>query len=253
MPHYFASDVHLRNDRPDRDRRFRAWLNRLTRDDSLVIVGDLCDFWMGSRRATTIRFDSESLRALAEFRRQGGSLAIMAGNHDEWLCPFYEAELGATIIAEPHDMTLHGIRLRIVHGHLLGARRAWKAWMESRAFFEAFAYVPGPFARALDQILAWRNQRGLDADEERHLRVYREYAAQLRGSADIVVFGHVHRPVDLAHANPRLIVLGGWQRRTSYLKIDASGATFHVEHDRDQDPRADCAATPAILNPSGRA
>ena len=181
MPHYFASDVHLRNDRPDRDRRFRAWLNRLTRDDSLVIVGDLCDFWMGSRRAHDDPLRSESLRALAEFRRQGGSLAIMAGNHDEWLCPFYEAELGATIITEPHDMTLHGIRLRIVHGHLLGARRAWKAWMESRAFFEAFSYVPGPIARALDQILAWRNQRGLGADEERHLRVYREVRRTIPG------------------------------------------------------------------------
>ena len=90
VPHYFASDVHLRNDRPDRDRRFRAWLSRLTRDDSLVIVGDLCDFWMGSRRTHDDPLRSESLRALAEFRRQGGSLAIMAGNHDEWLCPFYE-------------------------------------------------------------------------------------------------------------------------------------------------------------------
>jgi UDP-2,3-diacylglucosamine hydrolase len=251
VPHYFASDIHLRNDRPDRDRRFRAWLNRLTRDDSLVIVGDLCDFWMGSRRAHDDPLRSESLRALAEFRRQGGSLAIMAGNHDEWLCPFYEAELGATIIADPHDMTLYGIRLRIVHGHLLGARRVWKSWMEGRAFFEAFAHVPAPFARALDQVLAWRNQRGLDSDEERHLCVYGKYAAQFQGSADIVVFGHVHRPVDLALTNPRLIVLGGWQRHLSFLKIDASGATFHVEHDCDQGPRT--AAPPlALLNPPGR-
>jgi UDP-2,3-diacylglucosamine hydrolase len=238
VPHYFASDIHLRNDRPDRDRRFRAWLDRLTPDDSLLIVGDLCDFWMGSRRAHDDPLRSESLRALAEFRRQGGTLAVMAGNHDEWLCPFYAAELGATIVAEPHDMTVHGISLRIVHGHRLGARRAWKAWMEGRAFFEAFSYVPGPFAWALDQTLAWRNQVGLATDEERHLRVYRKYAEKLQGSADIVIFGHVHRPVDEAQANPRLIVLGGWQHRTSYLKIDARGATFHVEHDRDKDPPA---------------
>ncbi len=157
MPHYFASDVHLRNDRPDRDRRFHAWLSRLTVDDSLVIVGDLCDFWMGSRRAHEDPFRSESLRALAQFRRQGGSLAIMAGNHDEWLCPFYERELGATIISEPHEMTVHGKRLRMVHGHLLGARHAWKALMESQAFFEAFSHVPGPIARAMDRTLAWRN------------------------------------------------------------------------------------------------
>jgi UDP-2,3-diacylglucosamine hydrolase len=252
VPHYFSSDVHLRNDRPDRDRRFCAWLDRLTRDDSLVIVGDLCDFWMGSRRTHDDPLRSESLRALAGFRRQGGSLAIMAGNHDEWLCPYYEAELGATIIAEPHEMTVHGLRLRIVHGHLLGARRAWKSWMESRAFFEAFAHVPGPFARALDQILAWRNERKLEADEERHLRVYGEYAAQFQGSADIVVIGHVHRAVDLAHTNPRLVILGGWQRRSSFLKIDASGATFHVERDCDQGRKA-VISPPAILNPPGRA
>jgi UDP-2,3-diacylglucosamine hydrolase len=83
-----------------------------------------------------------------------------------------------------------------------------------------------------------RNQAGLDADLERQMRVFREYAAKLQGYADIVVFGHVHRPFDLAHANPRLIVLGGWQRRTSYLKIDARGATFHVEHDRENYPPA---------------
>jgi UDP-2,3-diacylglucosamine hydrolase len=163
----------------------------------------------------------------------------MAGNHDEWLCPYYEAKLGARIIAEPFDLTIHGLRLRLVHGHHLGARRAWKSWMESRAFFKAFAAVPGPIARTLDQILAWHNERGLEADEERHLAVYRQYATHCRGSADIVVIGHVHRPVDLPHENPRLVVLGGWQHRSSFLKIDAAGATFHIESDCDFDRRAE--------------
>jgi UDP-2,3-diacylglucosamine hydrolase len=238
VAHYFASDVHLRNDRPDRDRRFRAWLNRLTPDDSLVIAGDLCDFWMGARRAWDDPLKSESLKGLADFRHRGGSLAIMAGNHDEWLCPYYTTTLGARIIAEPHDLTVYGMRLRLVHGHLLGARRVWKSWMESRAFFDAFAHVPRPIAQTLDQLLAWRNQRDLDADEERHLRVFRDYAAGCRGSADIVVFGHVHRAVDMASGGTRLIVLGGWQRRSSYLKIDEMGATFAVEEDRQGDEQS---------------
>jgi len=232
VAHYFASDVHLRFDCPDRDRRFRAWLSRLTRDDALVIAGDLCDFWMGARRAETDLLRSQSLQALAEFRRQGGSLAIMPGNHDAWLCPFYESALGARIIAEPHDLTIHGLRLRLVHGHLLGARRIWKSCMESRPFFEGFGRVPLPIAHVLDQALTWRNQRGLAADEERHLRVFRAYAAQCRGMADLVVIGHVHRPVDEAETSPRLIVLGGWQGRSSFLRIDEKGAEFHVEPDR---------------------
>jgi UDP-2,3-diacylglucosamine hydrolase len=229
VAHYFASDVHLRFDCPERDRRFSDWLCRLTRDDQLVIGGDLCDFWMGARRNEKDLLDSESLRALAEFRNQGGSLAIMAGNHDTWLCPLYERRLGAEIIAEPYDLCVHGRRIRLVHGHLLGARRRWKSWMESRAFFEGFGHVPGPIARALDRTLQFSNQRRLESDEDRHLRVYHEYAAALRGSVEIVIVGHVHRPVDDRDTDPRLIVLGGWFQRASYLKIDETGATFHIE------------------------
>jgi hypothetical protein len=33
-----------------------------------------------------------------------------------------------------------------------------------------------------------------------------------------------------------LIVLGGWQHRTSYLRIDESGAQFRIEDDRLCDP-----------------
>jgi UDP-2,3-diacylglucosamine hydrolase len=227
---YFASDVHLRCDQPDRDRRFCNWLRRLNRDDQLVIGGDLCDFWMGARQTEQDLLDSESLRALAEFRSDGGRLAIMPGNHDVWLCPQYEHRIGAQIVAEPYDLTVHGLKLRLVHGHLLGARRRWKAWMESHAFFKGFGYLPGPVARALDSALVRSNRRGLEADEERHLRVYRTYAAAQRGSVDIVVVGHVHRPVDDREATPRLIVLGGWFKGANYLKIDETGATLYIEH-----------------------
>ncbi len=231
MAHYFASDVHLRFDHPERDRRFAAFLTRLIQGDALWIVGDLCDFWMGARYSAAELLRCESLRALAQFRQGGGALAIMAGNHDTWLGPFYADYLGAALIAEPYDLESFGLRIRVVHGHLLGARRPWKAWMKSRAFFEAFHRLPRPIAAQLDRALSCRNERQLDADEERHLRVFRGYTAACRGSADLVVIGHVHRAVDEPCPSPRMIVLGGWQHRSSYLKVDASGAGFHVEDD----------------------
>jgi UDP-2,3-diacylglucosamine hydrolase len=229
LAYYFASDVHLRFDRPERDRRFNDWLCRLTRDDQLVIGGDLCDFWMGARSAEKDLLDCASLRAFAEFRRRGGSLFIMPGNHDAWLCARYQRLLGAQIIAEPYDLSIDGLRIRLVHGHLLGARRRWKSWMESRVFFEGFGRLPGPIARVLDHSLERSNERRLVADEDRHLEVYRQYAAAQRGSVDIVAVGHVHRPVDEADTSPRLIVLGGWLNRASYLKVDEAGAVLHVE------------------------
>ncbi len=220
MAHYFVSDIHLREDHPERDGRFRTWLSRLTPDDTLTIVGDLCDFWMAARHSERKLARHPSLVALAEFRGQGGSLAIMAGNHDVWLCPFYARELGARIITEPYDLTAHGIRVRLVHGHRLGARRLWKAGLESRAFFRTFGLIPGPIARPLDRALAWKNDRGLFEEEERHLKVFRAYVAACRSLSDLVVIGHVHRPVDEPDPAPRMIVLGGWQRQYNYLVID---------------------------------
>jgi UDP-2,3-diacylglucosamine hydrolase len=238
VAHYFASDVHLRDDHPERDDRFRSWIGGLEPTDSLVIVGDLCDFWMAAREPENRLAEYPSLKALGEFRRRGGSLAIMAGNHDHWLCPFFGRALGAEIVEEPHDRVIHGLRVRMVHGHRLGARRFWKAGMESYAFFLAFGWLPLPMARPLDRILTWKNERGLLDDEERHLRVYRTYAASCRDVTDLVVIGHVHRPVDETHDGPRLIVLGGWQYRSSYLKIDDAGASFHVVPDPEATARS---------------
>jgi UDP-2,3-diacylglucosamine hydrolase len=240
VAHYFASDVHLRDDHPERDDRFRSWVGGLEPTDSLVIVGDLCDFWMAAREPERRLAEYPSLKALGEFRRRGGSLAILAGNHDHWICPFYGRALGAEVVEEPYDRVIHGLRVRIVHGHRLGARRLWKAGMESYAFFRAFGRLPFPIARPLDRILIWKNERGLLADEERHLRVYRAYAASCRDVADLVVIGHVHRAVDETHDGPRLIVLGGWQFRSSFLKIDEAGASFHVVPDPGATERPTC-------------
>lgn len=240
MSDYFFSDVHLRGDRPERGRRLVRFLKGVEDRDRLFIVGDLCDFWMGSRLSHAELARDQALSALAAFRSRGGELSILPGNHDAWLTTFYRDALRAAIVDEPADVESHGLRLRIVHGHLLGARRKWKAAMESRAFFEAFGRLPGPAARLLDGVLQAKNRRGLADDEARHLKIYREYADGLDESIDLAIFGHVHRAVDQP-GRPRLIVLGGWQSRASYLKIDASGAGFHIL-DGD-DPVGEGAAT----------
>jgi UDP-2,3-diacylglucosamine hydrolase len=242
---YLASDVHLRMDHPDRGRRFSSWVSGLVETDSVLIAGDLCDFWMGARSSESELMNCAGLRALVDFRGRGGSLRIMAGNHDRWLCNFYERVLGASIVTEPYDATVHGIRLHLVHGHLLGARRKWKAAMESQPFFRAFGKLPSPLATRLDQLLESKNLRGLDEDERRHLAVFRRYAESKRGLADLVVIGHVHRAVDepgLAASDPRMIVLGGWQLGSSYLRLDASGAWFHVVPDENCQPFVTIAA-----------
>jgi UDP-2,3-diacylglucosamine hydrolase len=218
-------------DRPERGARFSRWVRSLEVDDALLIAGDLCDFWMGARIRESELLQCDGLLALADFRSRGGSLAIMPGNHDRWLCPFYEKTLGATLLADPFETTLYGLRLHLVHGHLLGGRKPWKAWMESAEFKAAFGRLPSRAAAALDHLLERKNAIGLEKDERRHLAVFRKYAARRRGLADVVVIGHVHRALDDSGSDPRLIVLGCWQDQSSYLRIDDSGASFFVVAD----------------------
>jgi UDP-2,3-diacylglucosamine hydrolase len=229
LPVYFASDMHLRLDQPDRAHRLARWVDSLTPDDTLYLVGDVCDFWFASRQRHLDPMACEGLRALAEFRRRGGSLTIMPGNHDLWLGPYYETVLGARYLEEPQVVEAHGMRLYLVHGHRAGGRQVWKAGMESHAFLTAFSHLPDPVARRLDALLNKRNDRGRAADEARLAGVFRKHLADVSPQVDLAVFGHVHAPLDDPTTSPRMIILGGWQNGSSYLRVDDRGATLVVE------------------------
>ncbi|CAN5634668.1 N/A [soil metagenome] len=232
MPAYFASDIHLRLDRPDRAERFARFVAGLDSADSLTIGGDLCDFWYAARQRRADPLTCEGLRALAEFRGRGGELTILPGNHDVWLGPLYEAALGARFVPEPLERVVHGVRVHLVHGHQVGARPWWKAVMESRTFLQGFEALPGPLARRLETVLNQTNNRKLDTAERRHAVVFQRYAEGLAGTADLCLFGHVHRPIDVTGPALRWIVLGGWQERSSFVKVDDRGVEFVIEGPR---------------------
>ena len=166
MPAYFASDVHLRLDYPERGRRFARWVDTLDPEDTLTIIGDLCDFWFAARQITAGASACAGLRALAALRARGGTISFLPGNHDVWLGPFYQRSFGAKLLEEPVYLESHGQRLCLVHGHLLGGRKPWKAWMESQTFLSAFGQTPKPVANLLDRLLEQSNARGRLADEE---------------------------------------------------------------------------------------
>jgi UDP-2,3-diacylglucosamine hydrolase len=228
---YFASDMHLRLDRPERSRRLADWVNSLDPEDSLYLGGDVCDFWFASRQIRSRTRSCRGLQSLADFRARGGNLTIIPGNHDIWLGPFYESHLGARFVPEPLSVDAYGLRIRMVHGHRTGGRPPWKAVMESRAFLKSFARLPAAVADRLDRRLDTSNETHRDRDERRLLPLFRTYSAQIGQEADIVVFGHVHTPFDEAGSRPRLIVLGGWHAQSSYLKIDDQGARLIVSRD----------------------
>lgn len=220
---YFTSDVHLTHDDRERSRRFARFVDSIDRRDRLTIVGDLCDFWFASRQRGLDAMACEGLRALASFRREGGGLRILLGNHDGALGPYYRDRLGAEVVDEPLRVRSHGLRLHLVHGHRVGARKPWKALMESRAFLHGFRAIPGPLASAFRVQLDRKNLRDLATTHDRHLDQFRRLVAGPAEEADLWLFGHVHQRYDERVAGRRLIVLGDWFANSPYVRIDEAG------------------------------
>lgn len=224
MPIIALSDVHLRLDHPERGERLRELVRTLDpAADRLVIGGDLCDFWFAARqsRLPEVVDQCPGLSALRDFRARGGALILIAGNHDAWLGPFYERALGVGFVPEPLTFEAGGRRVHLVHGHRVGARPAWKAWMESRVFLESFRALPEPVARRLARTLDRTNDRGRARSDLKHLALFGRYARDLADRADLVLFGHIHGPRDdpADSEGPRRVVLGGWHRGASWLVI----------------------------------
>ena len=224
----FLSDIHLRRDRPERGRRLAALMETLGQGDRVVVVGDLCDFWFASREPKTIHPHCPGLRELAAFRARGGHLDLLPGNHDGWLGPFYQEVLGVGYAGQSLDMTVGGVRFRAIHGHEIGARTAWKGVMEARWFLRAFRALPGPLARMMDSLLDSTNRVHRDATNVKHKAIYRAAADRLRLEVDVCVFGHIHLTHDDQGSEPRVIVLGGWHDRASYLRVSETGESVLV-------------------------
>ena len=249
MAVYLLSDVHLRLDRPDRGERLATFVDVLKADDRLIVVGDLCDFWFAARQWKVEPLRCPGLKSLARFRDRGGATTLLVGNHDAWLGPYYEKALDAKIVVEPFAFEAFGLRVVVAHGHLLGARRWWKGAMESKAFLNGFALLPRPLAGCFEHLLDAVNERGREESNRRHLALYRGFADSLADRADLVALGHIHDPFDDQTKRPRMIVLGGWHRATTCLKIDHQGATALFQsaskrpelrrHDGDRDGKTE--------------
>ncbi len=231
MATYFASDVHLRLDRPERGIRLARLVHRLETHDHLVIVGDLCDFWSASRQMPHPPTNCPGLVALRAFRASGGHLTILAGNHDRWLELYYRETLDAKFVLDSLDLVEGGLRIHAVHGHLLGARAFWKGLMESKPFLNGFGVLPSVVAHQLESKLDQVNDQKRLRSDVRHLAAYRHFADTMVDRADMIVLGHIHLVHDDPSRTPRLVVLGGWHDQSSYLRIEDGVAIHIIEQD----------------------
>lgn len=223
----FISDLHLCAERPALAALLHGFLrSRLRGGDTLYILGDLFEAWLGDDAALPDqRPVLGDLRATAE---RGIDLFFMHGNRDFLAGAGFAAQSGCRLLDDPTVIELGGERVLLMHGDTLCTDD-----LEYQAYR---ARVRGPGFRdhvlslSLEERIAlaghYRNESArLSRDKPPEIMDVNQQAVEAAMRAHGVcrlIHGHTHRQAihdfTLDSAPARRYVLGDWHRDGSVLE-----------------------------------
>ena len=223
-----AGDVHLTVEEPEVARRFVRFLSEVARQGgSLILIGDLFDWWIGHRQAARDPFARQIVEALSTVAGRGVRLAFLGGNRDY----AFDGAPGLDIEIWPDVVRTRWGQETVVlsHGDLLcSADRGYQTlrWMlrggVGRAVQHSLPYAACVYiARGLRD-LSDRSTRRKTGTE---LGIDYGLAAQWLNHyrADTLVVGHVHTGVHHrpdADPTKNVYVLKDWSRTANAVMFD---------------------------------
>lgn len=234
---YFASDIHLgagdEKFARELERRFTAWLDAIAADaDTIVLAGDLFDFWFEYRRVVPKGF-VRVLGRLAALTDRGVRVVFFTGNHDMWVGEYLARECGVEIYTTPQLMTLAGKRVYVAHGDNMNIQgqpllKLLNRIFRSRTLRVLFSWGVHPDL-ALRFGLWWsgKSRKSHSRAERKYepteflIDFARDYAR--RHEVDHFVFGHMHSPRDYRDGKLHVVNLGAWNEGVSYAVLDDAG------------------------------
>lgn len=231
MASYFISDLHLSSARPQLTAALQQFLaSTLSPGDSLYILGDLFDVWVGDDALDDCSHQVAAL--LNQCSQRGISLFFIHGNRDFLLGSRFAQMAGMQLLAESTVIDLYGCPTLLMHGDSLctqdlpymAFRRKSRSWWWPRLVLltprwyrlkRAAAY------RAHSQMAKQQKSAAImDVTAEEVVRVMAEHGVQR------LIHGHTHRPachrVNLPQGQGWRWVLGEWHQSFSYLKVSAT-------------------------------
>jgi UDP-2,3-diacylglucosamine hydrolase len=224
-PCFIVSDSHLGAGPPSLERELVSFLKALPgRAGSLLINGDLFDFWFEWRRVVP-RVGIRVIAALADLRDAGVPVLMIAGNHDCWGGEVLREDAGVDYRFGPWEGDVAGWRARVEHGDGLrevedrGYRRL-RTVLRHPLSIRAFRWVhPDLGSRlAAGSSHASRTYRARDGGAGLRRIALETLAA--RADLELVVFGHSHVPaLERAPSGGVYANAGSWLDAPTYVTV----------------------------------
>jgi UDP-2,3-diacylglucosamine hydrolase len=226
----FISDLHLDVARPAVTRALASFLARHQHCDSLYILGDLFETWIGDDDDAPIAAEIAAL--LRDYAAAGPALFIMGGNRDFLLGEAFCATAGAQLLADPTVIDLYGEPTLLMHGDSLCTADTqyqafrctardplWQKQLLARSLQER-RILAGDLRAMSKEANSNKAEDIMDVTRSEVDKVMREYGVKQ------LIHGHTHRPATHTVCAGYRWVLGDWD--TMGWAIDASSSELNL-------------------------
>lgn len=221
----FISDAHLENPADLNYLLLLKFLHELEgTTETLYIMGDLFDFWMGFPQNPFRQYDPV-IAALDSLVRSGCRLVYFEGNHDFHLGAVFRNTLNAEIHKKPAVMTIQGRRLYLCHGDQINRADygylALRALLHNTLVAASVNIVSPALALWIRKRLQTKSRAGYMSKTRRwdYREIIRSFAEVVKKQGcDGLVCGHFHLPIceELQHSTFTILALGDWLKNFTY-------------------------------------
>jgi UDP-2,3-diacylglucosamine hydrolase len=223
-PCYIVSDAHLGAANPRAEDELLALLSVVrTSGGSLVINGDLFDFWF-EWRTVIPRRAFRVLAALRALTDRGIPVVWTAGNHDCWGGEVLRQDVGVWYQLDPWEGVVAGWRTRVEHGDGLREKedrtyRRLRPIMRNRLAIRAFRALHPDLATRIAEATSGTSRAHRMLDEGETLRQIAFASLARRPELELLVYGHSHIPVLQRSPNGVFANAGGWAEHPTYIVV----------------------------------
>ena len=221
----FLADAHLKAPTDHNYRLLLRFLDSLKGNtETLFIMGDLFDFWLGFPSHPFRQYDAV-LEALLDLTRNGCRIVYFEGNHDFHLGTVFSTLLAVEIHPGPAVVTVQGKRLLLCHGDQINRAdrgyRLLRFLLHNPLIAAAVRHFPPSLALKVKDRLQHTSQSSYQIKRERwnYREIIRAFAhsAQQQGY-DGLVTGHFHLAFreELPSTPFTILSLGDWMEQFTY-------------------------------------
>ncbi|MDD2272031.1 MAG: UDP-2,3-diacylglucosamine diphosphatase [Desulfuromonadaceae bacterium] len=221
----FLADAHLASPDDDNYRLLLRFLHELEGElETLYIVGDLFDFWLGFPSHPFTEYDAV-IDALERLVLRGCQLVYFEGNHDFHLGTVFSQRLNAVIHTGPSIESLQGKKLYVCHGDQINKAdrlyRLLRFLLRTRLVAAGVRHFPPRWAQKVRGYLQKRSQASYGEKSARwdYRRIIFDFARSLQKKGyDGLVAGHFHLALceELTAPPFAVISLGDWMEQFTY-------------------------------------